>query len=163
MRSQATPSAITHLACPTDIIGAPIEVVWDLLTNPADWGTFYDIRVLRVEPPGPMVAGQRLIGETGPRWLHLGVSFEYGLVDEVHRKLEFNGRLPLGVTVHESLDCVPLTENRCRVNYHCNFTFPAGWKGSLLRRLLSRGFESGPTDSLQRLKRAAESKYVASR
>jgi hypothetical protein len=108
-----------------------------------------------------MVEGQRLIGETGPRWLPMSVSFEYTLIDEMNHKLEFDGRLPLGLTVHESLDCVPIADDRCRVNYHCNFGLPAGWKGALLRRLLGRGFESGPADSLQRLKREAERLYAA--
>jgi len=161
MGSAATGSSTTYLACPTALIEAPIGVVWGLLTYPAEWGSSYDIRVLRVEPPGPMVPGQRLVGVTGPRWLHLAVSFEYKLIDELHHKLEFDGRLPLGITVSESLDCAPITTDRCRVNYHCNFAFPQNWKGTLLRRVLKRGFESGPADSLQRLKRAAEQKYLA--
>jgi hypothetical protein len=90
------------------VIQAPIETVWALLTNPADWGCFYDLRVLRVDPPGPMTAGQRLIGETGPRWLHLGVSFEFTLIDQQLHTLEFDGQLPFGLRVHESLDCAPL-------------------------------------------------------
>ena len=45
-----------------------------------------------------------MLGESGPRWLHLGVSFEYTLIDETHYKLEMDGRLPLGLTVHEALN-----------------------------------------------------------
>ena len=59
-------------------------------------------------------------GESGPRWLHLGVSFEYTLIEETHYGFEMDGRLPLSMTVHESLDCVPLEDGRCRVNYHCS-------------------------------------------
>jgi hypothetical protein len=160
MRSSSADST-TYLACPTDIVEAPIDIVWSLLTNPADWGSFYDIRVLRVEPPGPMKPGQRLIGETGTRWLRLPVSFEYKLIDELQHKLEFDGQLPFGMTVHESMDCIPIGSERCRVNYHCNFALPSRWKGTLLRRLLGGGFESGPADSLRRLKLAAEGKYAA--
>jgi hypothetical protein len=35
----------THLACPTEIVEAPVEVVWKLLLNTAEWGKFYDVRV----------------------------------------------------------------------------------------------------------------------
>ena len=100
-----------------------------------------------------------MLGESGPRWLHLGVSFECTLIDETHCKLEMDARLPLGMTVHEALDCVRLGDDRCRVNYHCDFGFPGGWRGRLTRVLLSRGLKDGPADSLLRLKRAAEQEH----
>jgi Polyketide cyclase / dehydrase and lipid transport len=146
----------TYTACPTGIVEAPIDVVWKLLTDISGWGDFFDVRVKTVEPTGPAVPGQRMIGESGPRWMHLGVSFEYTLVDEAHHQLELDARFPFGITVHESLDCVPLENNRCRVNYHCDFHFPDNWRGKLLRVVLNRELTAGPADSLGRLKRAAE-------
>jgi hypothetical protein len=146
----------TYLSCPTAIVEAPIDVVWQLLTHIAGWGDFYDVRVTNVEPPGPAVVGQRMRGESGPRWLHFRVSFEYTLVDEPAHKLEMNIQLPFGITVHEDLDCVPIDAERCRVNYHCHFGFVPGWRGAVIRRLLGRQFTAGPADSLSRLKRAAE-------
>ena len=146
----------TFVACPTEIVEAPIEVVWRLLTNFEGWGNFYDVRVLRVEPPGAAVVGQRMFGESGPRWLHLGVSFEFVLIDEPRHQLEFDVRLPLGLTVHEVLDCVPLASERCRVNYHCNFGIPEGWRGKFIQVFPGRELTRGPMDSIQRLKRAAE-------
>jgi hypothetical protein len=152
----------TFTACPTAIVDASIEVVWNLLTNFAGWGNFYDVRVISVEPPGPAVIGQKMRGESGPRWLHLGVAFEFTRI-EIHRKLELDIKLPLGITVHEDLDCIPVDVNRCRVNYHCHFGFPEGWRGALMRRLLSRGLTEGPADSLSRLKHAAEQAHRDSR
>jgi hypothetical protein len=143
-------------ACPTDIVEAPVDVVWKLLTDPSGWGSFFNIRVTSVEPPGPAIKGQRMLAQAGPRWLHLGLSFEYTLIEEANHKLELDARFPLGITVHEALDCVPLEGDRCRVNYHCHFGLPGGWRGALLRFLLGRRFTAGPADSLRRLKRAAE-------
>jgi hypothetical protein len=37
---------------PTALVDAPVEVVWNLLTQPAEWGTFYDMRVTAVVPTG---------------------------------------------------------------------------------------------------------------
>jgi hypothetical protein len=148
-----------YMACPTDIVEAPVGVVWKLLTNISGWGSIYNVRVISVEPPGPAAKGQRMLAEPGPRWLHLGMSFEYTLIDETHYKLELDARFPLGITVHEVLDCVPLEDGRCRVNYHCHFGFPSGWRGWLVRVLLSRGLKTSPADSLSRLKRAAEQEH----
>jgi hypothetical protein len=150
-----------YLACPTEIVEAPVGVVWKLLTDLSGWGSIFDFRVISVEPPGPAVKGQRMLGEAvgWKRWLHLSGSFEYTLIDETHYKFEMDVRLSLGMTVHEALDCVPLEDGRCRVNYHCNFGFPGGWRGRLMRILLSRGLKEGPADSILRLKRAAEQEH----
>jgi hypothetical protein len=153
----------TYTACPTGIVDAPIDVVWKLLTNISGWGSFFDVRVKTVEPPGAAAQGQRMLGESGPRWLNLGVSFEYTLIDEPHHALELDVRLPLGITVHESLDCVPLDGSRCRVNYHCLFGFPDDWRGKFLRVVLSHELTAGPADSLSRLKQAAERAYRGGR
>jgi hypothetical protein len=45
---------------------------------------------------------------------------------------------------------------RCRVNYNCDFALPAGVRGAILKRLLGQSFDTGPADSLSRLKREAE-------
>jgi len=42
-----------YAACPTEIVEAPVGVVWKLLTNISGWGWFFDVRVTNVEPPGP--------------------------------------------------------------------------------------------------------------
>jgi Polyketide cyclase / dehydrase and lipid transport len=149
----------TFTACPTAIVEAPIEIVWGLLTNFAGWGSFYNVRVLSVEPPGPAAVGQRMRGESGPRWLHLEITFEFTRI-EVHRKLEMDIRFPFGISVREDLDCVAIDDGQCRVNYHCHFQFAAGWRGALLRRLLGRRLTTGPADSLARLKRAAEKMHT---
>ena len=134
-------------------------MVWGLLTNFAGWGDFYDVRVKRVEPPGPAVVGQRMLGESGSRWLHLRVAFEYQRIDEPNHQLEIKAELPLGLRVLEDLDCVPIDASRCRVNYHCNFEIPDGWRGKLIRTFLGRELTAGPTDSIARLKRTAEAAH----
>jgi hypothetical protein len=160
-RLQTPDSNVSFLACPTDIVDAPVDVVWALLTDFSGWGRFYDVRVKSVEPPGPAAPGQRMIGETGPRWLHLTIDFVYTRIDDARYQLEIDGKMPLGMRVHENLDCIPMKDDRCRVNYHCHFGFPTTWRGRLLRLLLGRELSAGPLDSLQRLKRAAEQMHRA--
>ena len=53
-----------YASCPSDVVNAPIEVVSNLLTNPAGWGIFFDLRVLGVEPAGQAQPGQCVRGET---------------------------------------------------------------------------------------------------
>jgi hypothetical protein len=91
------------------------------------------------------------------------VTFEFRRVDVDRRELAIDVGLPFGVTVREELDCRPLGPDQCRVNYHCNFRFEDGWRGRAVRLLLRHELEAGPSDSLQRLKGAAERRFAASR
>jgi hypothetical protein len=144
------------------VVEAPIEVVWDLLSHPEGWGGFYDIRILSVEPTGRAVVGQRIAAETGPSFLHLKVSLEFVSIDEAHHRVGIRVRLPFGVSVFEDMDCHRINADTCRVNYHCNFSFPDGWRGRALKLLMRRGLQNGPVDSLMRLKNAAESRCQGS-
>ncbi len=147
---------MNYASCPTSIVNAPVELVWALLTRPEGWGDFYDVRITSVDPVGPAVVGQTVFAESGPQFLHLKLQVRYLEIDALNYKLGLDVRLPFGITVQENLSCVPVGQNQCRVNYHCNFGFPAGWRGALMYFLIRRELDSGPLDSLSRLQRAAE-------
>jgi hypothetical protein len=62
---------MTLNVCPDDIVYAPVGRVWELLLHPAGYGRFWDLTVDRVEPEGPAVVGQTLVGWSsalGWRW-----------------------------------------------------------------------------------------------
>jgi hypothetical protein len=90
---------MTNKSCPTAVVNAPIDVVWKLLTEPAGWTEFFDIRVTRIDPPGPAVVGQRIHGESGPRFLRLVVTLKYTEIDAARRTIGLNVQLPFGITV----------------------------------------------------------------
>src|SRR5262245_61130193 len=97
-----------YASCPTAIINAPIDIVWRLLTEPAKWGDFYDVRIANVVPPGRAVAGQIVHGDSG-RWrIRFPIVFEFLTVDLDHHRLVFLVRMPFGISVYEDLDCVPV-------------------------------------------------------
>jgi len=108
------------------------------------------------------VVGQSVFAESGPRLLHLTLEFRFTKIDAVKYELGLDVKLPFGVTVCEDLNCVAIGQDQCRVNYRCGFSFPAGWRGMVARMLMRRELNSGPADSLSRLRRAAEERYGAS-
>ena len=107
-------------------------------------GDCFDLRITRVEPAGLAVIGQRFYGESGPRFLHIGLKFEYAKVNEAQHQLGLNVQLPFGITVCEDLNCIPISNTRCRVNYHCNFGFANGWRGAITRATMRRNLDAGP-------------------
>lgn len=150
---------MVHAVCPTDIVKAPIDIVWGLLTRPEDWGSFFDVRVLRADPPGSAVVGQIVEGASG-RWpARFRLRFQFVEVDEAAHRLGVEVALPFGIVNHERLSCSAVATDACRVTYGCNFDFPQGLGGVLIRRLVQRAFEAGPADSLARLKTAAEGQW----
>jgi hypothetical protein len=148
------------LVCPTDVVEAPVEVVWGLLTDPAGWGDFFDLRVRAVHPPGPAHVGQCVHAESGPRFAHLKITFRFTRIDVTHHGLGMRVALPLGVVVTEEMSCASLAEDRCRVTYGCDFSFPPGLHGSIVRALFGREVQVGPIESLRRLKAAAEKRHL---
>ena len=119
-------------------------------------GTVFDVRIDDLDPPGPAVAGQKIMGQTGPRLFHLKLAFQVIQIDAERHRLVMDIELPFGIAVREELTCTPLNADDCRVDYHCGFNFPIGWRGALTRVLMRREVNAGPADSLSRLKRAAE-------
>jgi hypothetical protein len=151
---------MNYFSCPTDIVNAPVELVWTLLTHPEGWGDFYNVRITASDPPGPAVVGQAVFAESGPLFLHLKLQFRFTEIDALNYKLGFDARFPFGVSVREDLSCVPLGPKRCRVNYHCGFGLPAGWRGAIMQYFVRRRLDTGPADSLARLKREAERLHI---
>jgi hypothetical protein len=90
---------MNYASCPTGIVSAPVEFVWTLLTHPAGWGDFYDVRITAVDPAGPAVVGQTVFAESGPQFLHLKLQFRFVEIDALNYKLGLDARLPFGVTV----------------------------------------------------------------
>jgi hypothetical protein len=151
-----------YASCPTGVVNAPVEVVWTLLTHPEGWGDFYNVRITAADPAGPAVVGQTVFAQSGPEFLHLKLQFRFTEIDALNYKLGFDARFPFGVTVREDMSCIPLGQQQCRVNYHCGFGFPTGWRGAVLHFLMRRRLDSGPADSLARLQREAERFYAES-
>jgi uncharacterized protein YndB with AHSA1/START domain len=108
---------MTLNVCPVDRVRAPIDRVWELLVQPAGYGQFWDLTVERVEPDGPAVTGQKLVGWSralGRRWR---VEGEIQDVDAEMHQILFRMSLPLGVVGHNRIVCAPIDEGSCTLRF----------------------------------------------
>ena len=98
--------------CPTDIVHASSEQVWELLTDPArlDW-----VGVKLVQSPAHHLAvGDRLSFRPVPG---LDLSWKVLALEPLHT-LELGIKAPLGIRNHEVVVVSPLSGDKCRVTFN---------------------------------------------
>jgi uncharacterized protein YndB with AHSA1/START domain len=98
--------------CPTDIVHAPPERVWELLTDPARFG-WLGVKVVEA-PARTLAAGDRLVFGPAPG---LRLSWEVLSVDPLH-VLELDVKVPFGIRNHETVVVSPLGSDGCRVAFY---------------------------------------------
>jgi hypothetical protein len=108
---------MTLNVCPADTVRAPLERVWELLMQPAEYGRFWDLTVERVEPEGPAVVGQKFIGWSRALARRWRIDGEIQEVDAQRHQLLFRMALPFGVVGHNRIMCAPIDAHSCLVRY----------------------------------------------
>ena len=100
-------------ACPTDVVHAAADAAWALLRDPRALDAWWDARLVRATPEGPLSAGQHLEASASG----LAVRFDVLEVDEAARQLRMHVELPLGIADEVTITVVPIDAGRCRVSY----------------------------------------------
>lgn len=103
----------TFETCPTDVVHATPERVWELLTDPARFDDWLGVKVVEA-PSRSLAAGDRLLFGPAPgirvSWIVLSV--------EPLRTLELDIKVPLGIRNHETIVVSPVDAESCRVTFN---------------------------------------------
>jgi hypothetical protein len=103
--------------CPIGTVYAPLERVWALLSEPANYALWWDATTRSITPEGHAAPGQMIEADTralGMRWkVHIAVNS----VDETRHALGVTSRLPLGITGHNHITVTPLDSASVRVSF----------------------------------------------
>jgi hypothetical protein len=108
---------MTTSLCPIAIVNAPAERVWSLLADPSRYALWWDASTRSITPPGPAQRGQRVEVDSraiGRRW-NLTVTVEE--VDAIRGAIRLTTKLPLGITVFNSIPCTALDPATCRITF----------------------------------------------
>ena len=103
--------------CPVAIVAAPVETVWELLANPAQFDEWADGKIQWIEPEGPTTPDQRFCIKSralGRSWSAL---FTVKEVNQDKHVLQMDVAFPLGMALHQRLMCTPIDATSCRVQY----------------------------------------------
>ena len=99
-------------ACPTDVVLAPAERIWHLLTDPRQLAQWTGTKLVE-GPACPMSAGDHLALGKG------GLRITFDVLDmRPPRELTLDVRLPFGVTNHEQIQITPIDAHSSRVTFN---------------------------------------------
>ena len=98
--------------CSTDLVLAPAERIWHLLTDPHKMAQWTGLKLVE-GPARPMSAGDHLAFGFGV----LRITFDV-LDVRPPRELTLESRLPFGVTNHEQIQITPIDAHSSRVTFN---------------------------------------------
>ena len=103
--------------CPMDVVNAPVESVWELLSDPLLYGTWTDAQPVRIAPEGPATPGQMVYATTrglGRTW---NVTLKVEMVNAERHQITLFSQLLLGIANHATITCTALDATTCRVQF----------------------------------------------
>jgi uncharacterized protein YndB with AHSA1/START domain len=98
--------------CPSEIIHAPAERIWQLLMDPAELAQWSGTKLVK-GPARPLRTGDLLVVSAGV----MSVSIEV-LNAQPPQTLRLYVRLPFGVVNHEQVEVTPVGSRACRVTFN---------------------------------------------
>jgi uncharacterized protein YndB with AHSA1/START domain len=101
-------------SCPTDVIHARPERIWDMLTHTKELDRWLGAKLLSA--PNPVIAtGDHLVFTPG-----FGLKLLQWDILEMRppRQLVFDVRVPFGIINHEVIVLSPVDDGRCRVTFN---------------------------------------------
>lgn len=102
--------------CPTAVVAAPVETVWELLTEPALRDEWWDARTRRLVPEGPASAGQVIYLKTLPLVGKWDATISVERVDPEKHQIVWDLR-GFGVINHQTTTCTAVDAVSCFVQY----------------------------------------------
>ncbi len=103
--------------CPAAVVAAPVESVWDVLSDTRLYEEWWEARAERIVPEGEAVPGQMIyLAPTGlgRKWV---MTLRIDLVNPEKHQIQFHGEL-LGGISQNTITCTALdAASCCRVQY----------------------------------------------
>ncbi len=102
--------------CPAAVVGAPVETVWEILSDTALYEEWWEARAERIVPEGKAVPGQMIYlapSGLGRKW---EITLQIERVNAEKHQIVFHGTL-LGGVSQNTITCAAIDAASCRVQY----------------------------------------------
>ena len=103
--------------CPTAIVAAPVESVWELLSEPTLYDQWWDARMERIVPEGKASPGQMLSATTSALGRKWDVTLKVEAVNPEKHQIQLHVTLPLGIVNDATITGTAIGTASCRVQY----------------------------------------------
>jgi hypothetical protein len=103
--------------CPAAVVAAPVETVWELLTQPQLMDQWIDGHIERIEPPGPVSIGQVLYVSSKSLGRTWNIVFTSETINPEKHQIGWHVVLPLGMEMRPFISCARVSPTSCRVQY----------------------------------------------
>jgi uncharacterized protein YndB with AHSA1/START domain len=103
--------------CPAAVVSAPVETVWELLSEPTLYDEWWDAHTERIVPEGKASPGQVLYAKTsafGRKW---DVTLRVERVDPEKHQIQFQVALPLRTINDTTISGAAIDAVSCRVQF----------------------------------------------
>ncbi|MGO8950510.1 MAG: SRPBCC family protein [Ktedonobacterales bacterium] len=103
--------------CPAADVAAPVETVWELLSEPTLYDEWWDARTERIVPEGSAAPGQVLYAKTSALGRMWNVTLKVEMVNPEKHQIRLRVTLPLGVINDTTISCAPIDAASCRAQF----------------------------------------------
>lgn len=103
--------------CPSAVVAAPVESVWELLWEPTLYDEWWDAHTERIVPEGKATPGQVLYAKTSALGRTWDVTLRVVAVNPEKHQIHLHITLPLGIINEPTITCIPLDSASCRVQF----------------------------------------------
>lgn len=108
---------MSFTVCPTAVVAAPVDSVWELLTEPTSYDAWWDARMKRIEPAGKATPGQTLYATASALGWTTEITLKIERVDPEKHQIQILVNLPFGVTNHATITCAALDTTSSRLQF----------------------------------------------
>lgn len=108
---------MTLSTCPVATVDAPIDRVWSLLANPAQYAGWWDAQTCSIAPEGAAQPGQQVFAQTSAAGMRWNVHVTVQAVDSEKRRIDLLTRLPFGISIRNHITCTRLDDRHTRVGF----------------------------------------------
>ena len=103
--------------CPTAVVAAPVESVWQLLMEPRLYDEWWDARTERVVPEGKSTPGQARYLKASGLGRTWNMSLRVESVNPDQYQIQLHVMLPLGMINDVTVTCTPIDATSCLVQF----------------------------------------------
>jgi hypothetical protein len=103
--------------CPMAVVAAPVESVWELLSEPTLYDEWWDARTEHIVPEGKASPGQVIYAKTSALGRKWDVTLRVEMVNPEKSQIQLHITLPLGIVNNATITCTAIDATSCRVQY----------------------------------------------